>query len=365
MKQYLRVRKTEIQGEDNRFMAYLDPFKKSFFHSTLSSHFKGYSLIAHVNALALVFAASSTFAFDLQGHRGARGLEPENTLPAFEKALAVGVTTLELDVGVTADGVVVVGHDPALNPNITRDETGQWLAVPAGGKGPLIKSLTLAQLQSYDVGRIKPDSAYAKQFASQQPHDGTRMPTLAALFERARALKADTVRFNIETKINPQQADDTVPPEAFVQALLKVIYAANMTSRVTIQSFDWRTLQLAQKLAPTIPTVYLSFQTATIDTLKDGVWTAGFLLAEHGGSVARMVKAAGGAVWSPNGAALTQALVKDAQALGLQVIPWTVNNASDMQRFMDWGVDGLITDYPDALRAQMALRKMALPPPVQ
>ncbi len=330
----------------------------SFFDSCLSSIYKGCSLIY------LVFAASSAFAFDLQGHRGARGLEPENTLPAFEKALSLGVTTLELDVGVTADGVVVIGHDPALNPNITRDATGQWLTVPAGGKGPLIKTMTLADVQAFDVGRIKPDTPYAKQFSTQTPRDGTRMPTLAALFERVKALKADAVRFNIETKINPQQADDTVPPEAFVQALLNAINAANMASRVTIQSFDWRTLQLAQKLAPAIPTVYLSFQTATVDTMKDGVWTAGFQLAEHGGSVARMVKAAGGAVWSPNGGSLTQALVKDAQALGLKVIPWTVNSAPDMQRFIDWGVDGLITDYPDLLREQMRLRKMPLPPSV-
>ena len=331
------------------------PFKRSFFYSYLSSFIKGYSLIY------LVFFASSAFSFDLQGHRGARGLEPENTLPAFEKALAVGVTTLELDVGVTADGVVVVGHDPALSANITRDATGQWLAVPAGGKGPLVKSLTLAQLQSYDVGRIKPDTPYARQFPDQTPRDGTRMPTLAALFERVNALKADTVRFNIETKINPQQPGDTVPPEAFVQALLQAINAANMASRVTIQSFDWRTLQLSQKLAPAIPTVYLSFQTATVDTLKDGVWTAGFQLTEHGNSVARMVKAAGGAVWSPNGGALTHDLLKEAQTLGLKVIPWTVNSASDMQRFMDWGVDGLITDYPDLLREQMRMRKMVLP----
>ena len=187
------------------------------------------------------------------------------------------------------------------------------------------------------------------------------MPTLAALFERVKTLKADAVRFNIETKINPHQPGDTVAPEAFVQALLQVINSAGMASRVTLQSFDWRTLQLAQKRAPQIPTVYLSFQTASVDTTKDGVWTAGFQLADHGGSLPRMVKAAGGAVWSPNGGALTQALVKEAQALGLQVIPWTINTPADMQRLMDWGVDGLITDYPDQLRDVMKARKMALP----
>ena len=305
----------------------------------------------------LLAANLHSHGFDLQGHRGARALTPENTLPSFAQALGIGVTTLELDIAITKDGVLVVTHDRALNPDITRGADGRFIEAP----GPVVSSLSFAEVARYDVGRIKPDTPYARQFPDQTPRDGTRMPTLAALFERVNALKADTVRFNIETKINPQQPGDTVPPEAFVQALLQAINAANMASRVTIQSFDWRTLQLSQKLAPAIPTVYLSFQTATVDTLKDGVWTAGFQLTEHGNSVARMVKAAGGAVWSPNGGALTHDLLKEAQTLGLKVIPWTVNSASDMQRFMDWGVDGLITDYPDLLREQMRMRKMVLP----
>ncbi|HXE48553.1 MAG TPA: glycerophosphodiester phosphodiesterase family protein, partial [Ramlibacter sp.] len=118
-------------------------------------------------------------AFDLQGHRGTRGHAPENTLPAFERALRIGVSTLELDIGITADGVVVISHDPFLNPAITRDAQGRWLA---GTSGPLIKSLTLAQLQTYDIGRIDPDTPYGKAFSTQQPRDGTRMPALAALF---------------------------------------------------------------------------------------------------------------------------------------------------------------------------------------
>ena len=296
-------------------------------------------------------------AFDLQGHRGARGLAPENTLPAFERALAIGVTTLELDIGVTADGVVVISHDPYLNPAITRDAAGQWLA---GARGPLIRSLTLAQLQAYDVGRINPDTPYAKTFSTQQPRDGTRMPTLASLFERVKALGANDVRFNIETKINPVQPDDTVGPEAMTHALLKVIDDAGMARRVAIQSFDWRTLQLVQRLAPDIPTVYLTVQTANNDNVRDGAWTAGFRIADHG-SVPRLIQAAGGAAWSPNGGAVTEALVREAQALGLKVIPWTVNNPPDMERLIGWGVDGLITDYPDRLRTVLQARGLPLP----
>lgn len=297
-------------------------------------------------------------AFDLQGHRGTRGLAPENTLPAFERALRIGVDTLELDIGVTADGAVVVSHDLYLNPVITRDANGQWLA---GDKGPLIHSLTLAQLQTYELGRIKPGTPYAQTFSTQQPHDGTRMPTLAALFERVKALGADTVRFNIETKINPTRPGDTVNPELMARALLNTVRAAGMTQRVTIQSFDWRTLQIVQGFEPGIPTVYLTVQTPDNDNTRDPAWTAGFKLADHGASVPAMVKAAGGAVWSPNAGALTQALVKEAQALGLKVIPWTVNAPADMERLIGWGVDGLISDYPDRLREVMQKQGMALP----
>jgi glycerophosphoryl diester phosphodiesterase len=301
-----------------------------------------------------------SLAFDLQGHRGARGLAPENTLPAFERALEIGVDTLELDIGITADGTVVVAHDPHLNPAITRGPGGDWLP---GDKGPLLKSLTLAQLQGYDVGRIQPDSAYAKTFSLQQPRDGTRIPALAALFERVKALRADHVRFNIETKLNPHQPQDTATPEAMVNALLKVIRDAGMTQRVAVQSFDWRTLQLVQRLEPAIPTVYLTIQTANNDNLRGGEWTNGVKFADVG-SAPKMVKAAGGAVWAPNGGAVTEALVKEAQALGLRVVPWTINNPADMERLLGWGVDGIITDYPDRLRTVMQARGMPLPPRV-
>ena len=300
------------------------------------------------------------FAFDLQGHRGTRGNAPENTLPAFERALEIGVTTLELDIGVTADGVVVISHDPYLNPAIARDASGHWLP---GTKGPLIKSLTLAQLQAYDLGRINPESPYAKTFSTQQPHDGTHMPTLASLFDRVKALGANDVRFNIETKIFPGQPEETVDAETMTRALLKVVREAGMARRVSVQSFDWRTLRLVRQLDPDIPTVYLTVQTANSDNLRDGDWTGGLKFADHG-SAPKMVKAAGGAIWSPNNGAVTEALVKEAHALGLTVIPWTINTPADMDRLIGWGVDGLITDYPDRLRAVMQARGLPLPKPL-
>jgi len=303
--------------------------------------------------VAATLAAGGAAAFDLQGHRGARGLEPENTMAAFERALAIGVTTLEMDAAVTADGIVVVSHDPTLNPAITRDAQGRWL--PA--RGPLIKASTFAELQAFDVGRIDPASAYGHQFAAQEARDGQRLPTLAAVFDRVKALGAGSVRFDIETKIFPNRPDDTLAPEPFVRALLAVIRDAGMTRRVMIQSFDWRTLRLVQELEPGMDTVYL---TSRSDALESGTWTAGLRLKDFA-SIGHMVKAAGGSIWAPNFTSLTAEALKAAQGLGIKVIPWTVNDASDAERLIGWGVDGIISDHPDRIRGVMQRRGMPLP----
>jgi glycerophosphoryl diester phosphodiesterase len=316
------------------------------------------------SALVLVCACTSSAGFDLQGHRGARALWPENTLAGFAQALAIGVTTLELDCGVTRDGVVVVSHDRALNPDHTRDDKGQFLAEP----GPLIRELTYAELQRYDVGRLRPGSDYALSFPEQQPVDGEHIPRLEDLFELVQKSGNREVRFNIETKIDPTQPDATVAPEAFAQDLVEAIRAAGMESRTTIQSFDWRTLVEARKLAPEIAIVALTDQQPGEDTMEIGkpgasIWLGGFDVDDHGGSVPKTVKALGAAVWSPHALDLTPALVAEAQALGLAVIPWTVNEPSDMERALALGIDGLITDHPARLRAVLQAKGIAVPSP--
>lgn len=308
-------------------------------------------------AAALALAVAPVCAFDLQGHRGARGHAPENTLPGFAGALRIGVDTLELDLGLSRDGVLLIAHDMRLNPNITRDASGQWLSAPT----PSLHSLDLASVQSHDVGRIKPDSAYARSFATQRSVDGARIPTLDALFEQVKRWGAKGTRFNLETKLDPLQPELSAPPEAFVQTLLAVLRRQDMQARVSVQSFDWRSLKIVQRLAPHIPTVALTAQQSWLDNLSDARWTAGLKLAEYGGSVPRLVKASGAAVWSPYFGDLSQAALQEAHALGLQVVAWTVNEPVQIERLLDWGVDGLISDYPDRVRTAMTKRGMALP----
>ncbi len=289
--------------------------------------------------------------FDLQGHRGARGLLPENTLPAYEAALQIGVSTLELDVGVSSDGVVVISHDRALNPEITRDAQGQWLAAPI-----LVNSLSIEQLQSYDVGRINPASAYASRFPGQAPRDGTHMPALAQLFER---MQHTHLHFNIETKISPEKPTETLSPSEFVDALLAVVQQHNMQHRVIVQSFDWRTLQLVHQRAPGMRTACLTAQQPWTDNIRHQgpratAWTGNVRAQDHS-DVPSMVRAAGSSIWSPYFGDITAALVSKAQALGLKVVPWTVNTAQEIDTVIGMGVDGLISDYPNIALERLQL----------
>ena len=319
-------------------------------------------VIRTVGLLAGLCLAASAAAFDLQGHRGARGLAPENTLAGFARAIEAGVSTLEFDLAMTADGVVVVHHDTRLNPETTRRADGTYLTEV----GPPIRTLSFEELRSYDVGRLKPRTHSAKRFATQVPADGAKIPTLAEVFELVRQRRADHVRFNIETKLAPG-SHDTPEPDAFARAVTEVVRASGMATRVMVQSFDWRTLRVFAELAPELARSCLTSE-GHFDTMQRGIdgpspWTAGLDIDAQGGSVPRLVKAAGCAVWSPSFRDLTPERIAEAKAVGLKVIPWTVNRPSDIAELIGAGVDGLITDYPDRARAVLAEKGIALPPP--
>ena len=316
-------------------------------------------------AVLLGLVTVAAHAFDLQAHRGARGLAPENTLVAFATALAIGVTTLELDLAMTRDDVLVVSHDRTLNPDRTRGPDGKFL----DREGPAIRSLTLAEVRRYDVGRLKPGSAYAEDFAEQRAVDGARIPALAELFDLVKRMDADHVRFNIETKITPTSGAETPDPETFAAAFARAVREAGLASRVSIQSFDWRTLAALRRIAPEIERVCLTVEALNFDTIRRGEpgpspWLAGLDIDDFGGSVPRLVAAAGCAAWSPLYRNAKPDDIAAAKGLGLKVIPWTVNARAHMERLIEVGVDGIITDYPDRLRAVMAEKSIPLPPQV-
>lgn len=314
--------------------------------------------------VALLLVSGQSPGFDVQGHRGARGLMPENTLPAFARALSIGVSTLEMDLAVTRDGEVVVMHNPRFEPEIARDARGEWLRQGS----PSVHSMTLDEVKTYDVGRLNPASKYAERYPEQQAIDGTPVPTLAEVFELVRKSGNETVQFNIEIKINPEKPRVTRSPKAFARAVIDVIRSHGMANRTVVQSFDWRALQAVQEMAPELKTSYLTVDQEWLSNLQTGrpgasPWLNDYDVDDFGGSAARTIKAAGGAIWSSYHREVSAEAIRFAQELGLSVNVWTVNDPARMRELITMGVDGIITDYPDRLRQVLSGLGMSLPEP--
>lgn len=269
-------------------------------------------------------------AFAVYGHRGARGLFAENTLPGFAAAIALGLRHIELDVALTADDVVVVTHDPCLNPVLTRDHGGKWLA----DTGPPIRQLSFAALRDYDVGRIRPGSDEAARFPAQQSADGARIPSL----EEVLALDP-SVTWLIELKTFPDRPGLTAAPEHMAECVLAVAAAQNASTRIIIESFDWRGPRQVRTHHPEIAVAWL--------TDHQNRREASAIAAEAGG-------AGNAARWVPQWAELNERVIAEAQALSLAVVPWDVNTPPEIARAIAWGVDGVITDRPDVALHSLA-----------
>ena len=297
--------------------------------------------------------AATAAGFDLEAHRGGRGLRPENTLASFGKALQLGVTTLELDTGITKDGVVVVSHEP----KISATQCGQSPYV-----GTPIHELTYAQIRTLDCGVRGVNDAFK---ATEEAVPGTRMPKLSQVFALAARYGASDVQFNVETKIDPTAPAQTVGPDAFARKVIAEIRKAHVTKRSLLQSFDWRTLKVAHRVSPALRTVALA-QPSNVQA--GSKWTAGIAIPKGDvfadGRLARIVaKELRADVLSPVATSVSPKLVKLSHRYGLPVVPWTVNEKADMARLIDAGVDGLISDYPDRLREVVAAKGLDLPDP--
>jgi glycerophosphoryl diester phosphodiesterase len=260
-----------------------------------------------------VMAGVAMAQIQVHGHRGARAMRPENTLPAFVYAIAQGVDSLELDMAVTRDNVVIVSHDPLLESPVC---SGPREKAP-------IHTLTLDEVRQWDCG-AKQNPAFPKQ----QPVPGTRIPTLDQVFDLA---PRGNFLFNIETKSFPDRPELSPAPDEFVRLVLAVIRKHHLEKRVILQSFDWRTLHAMKKQAPEIALSAL-WEGAPKDFVEIG-------------------KESGAAVVSPAFKLVTPEQVKAAHAAGLKVLPWTANRAEDWARLVAAGVDGIITDDPAALIA--------------
>lgn len=295
-------------------------------------------LVAALLASAVLVAAPAAAQapdFDLQAHRGGRGEATEQSLRAFARSLELGVSTLELDVVLTRDRQPLVWHDPTIAAEKCADTAPAFAGDPQYPYvGKLVHDLTLAQIRTLDCGRRLDD------FPNAEVVPGNRIATLPQVFALADSYRADAVRYNIETKVDADEPE----PQEFVDVILEAVRAAGKVERVDIQSFDWRTLPLVHRAEPSIPLVALYDEQTPGDPLI-GALTVG---ADAVSPDYRLVAG--------------KPYVDRAHALGLKVIPWTVDDVDAMREQIAYGVDGIITDYPTALRAVLAELSMPLPP---
>src|SRR6476469_3187502 len=317
-------------------------------------------------------AASTPPTFDLQAHRGGIGLTVENTLASFDKAIRLGVSTLELDVQITQDGQPVITHDRKVN-GAKCEDTGP--ATPGDPEypyvGKYVNTLTLAQVRTLDCG-----SQTLSDFPQQQASPGERMPLLSEVFDLVKAYGADAGKLTGESKVEAGAPSETAPREQFVQVIDHEIRAADIARQVTIQSFDWGSLMRMSQVDPRLPLVALT-NYDFLETGKPGKspWLGGLDIDDFGGDPIKAIKSFGASAFSPvhgfpqNGKVtdpdykpyVTQDMVDEAHGLGIKVVPWTVDDKPTMNKLIDDGVDGLLNEYPDRLREVLADRGFALP----
>lgn len=299
-------------------------------------------------------AVAQASGFDLQAHRGGRGETTEESLRAFAKAIELGVTTLELDVVLTADGQPLVWHDATIEPEKCSDTAPAFPSDPRYPYvGKLVHELTLAQIRTLDCGKR------LAEFPDAEVARGNKIAVLPEVFALAASYRAEGIRYNIETKVTADRPADSADPQQFVDVILAAVRAAGKVDRVEIQSFDWRILPMVRRAEPSIPPVALWDEQTWV---PDSPWLAGVNPALVGDPMigAMMV---GANVLSPDYALVDgEGFVDRAHSLGLRVIPWTVDDAPTMRQQIAFGVDGIITDYPGLLRSVLIELGMPVPP---
>ena len=300
--------------------------------------------------------------FHLQGHRGSRGTSPENTLPSFEQALDAQVSSIETDIHLTQYGIPALCHDPFLSPTRFRrreqSETSPSTCI-------LIRDMSLQDLREWVANR-NPDpmrfpnqradvTPVARLYATKQGIDPFSVPLLSDIFgfvsayagelgvatsktpeQRRRAAK---LVFDLEIKYVPFHADRYGKPDLIVERVLEAVHGAEMESRTVIRSFDHRMLKRARQICPSIQTAVLLAACVPVDSV-------------------RLVHDAGASIYCPLFEYVDADLIRKCHDGGIRVLPWTVNDPEDWDRLIDWGVDGITTDYPDRLRRHLESRQI-------
>lgn len=284
---------------------------------------------------------------EIHGHRGARGLFPENSLAAIQGAIEIGCDAIEVDLCVSADNHLVIHHDPILSPYLVQTKSGNWIK-----PGTKIRNLTLTSIKEFNIGQLDSDSKYGQKFPMQKSVPGSRIPQLTEFVELVNTLQSDAV-FNLELKSAPYDSHITPPVEEYVDLVSESLIKHNIVSKTFLQSFDWRLPIELKKRFSDLKIGLLTDQQSdgtpqSPISAKPSLWTNHLDLADYD-NVPIMIKHAGGNVWSANFKDLCIEDVENAHEQGIEVYVWTVNDIKDMEQMIKFEVDAITTDYPDRL----------------
>ena len=285
------------------------------------------------------------------GHRGARGLFPENSMVGFENILKMGVTLIELDVVFSKDKTPIITHDHTINPSTSRDVDGEFV-----NENIKVSSLTVEQIKNYEIGRLDLDSDYGRRFPEQAQLDGIYMPTLQELFEKMQQPEFEQMRLMVEIKSEPNYLSQD--RENIASLVIKQIREANLSNKVLLHSFDWLLLSEFKKKDPKITTSFLTkkgYQNESENYYPSQVFMQD--AAGYSNSVPEKISALGGSVWCPYFKDITRDRLLAARENNLIVVVWTLNELDDIEAMIELGVDAIVTDYPP--RVMSALRAKA------
>ena len=280
----------------------------------------------------------------IYGHRGARGVLPENTLESFKYLFENNIHAYETDILISKDFIPVITHDFRLDPSYTKDINDNWIE----DENIKIIDLTYDQILQFDVGTLNKLSKYGRKFVNQKSLQNQKIPKLSELLKLTSDNIVEDLLINLEIKSTPIEKNLTPEPDEMVKIIIDEVSRSNLEDRIIYSSFDWRVLREIKERDSKIPRAYLT--SGARGKIYDKSPWLDFTPLHNGVELPELIKALGGSAWHPNYKDVNKEIVQTSHDKGLPVNVWTVNRESDMLRMIDYGVDGIMTDYPLKLK---------------
>ena len=286
----------------------------------------------------------------IYGHRGARGDLPENTLDSFQYLFDHSIGAYETDILISKDFIPVITHDFKLDPSLTKDLNGEWIT----DENIKIFDLTYEELSKYDVGVLNKLSKYGRRFINQKSLPNQKIPKLTELLSLSKKSQIDNLVINLEIKSTPAQENLTPSPEKMVGLILDVVNNFELNEKIIYSSFDWRVLREIKEQSPETPRAYLTYQQQTGTKISGTIYDQSpwmdFMPLKNAIELPRLIASLGGQAWHPYYRDISKKIVEISHEANLPINVWTVNDEDDMLKMIEYGVDGIMTDYPLKLK---------------